>query len=88
MSNQLLLNNLAAITMRPDQIKQLRQAMFNLPVSGRLVPQDPNEEAVRLPKTRTFSAASGMDDEVLKQALSGRSNGFRFRMDSPFSSIG
>ena len=38
------LNNLAALTTRPDQVKQLRQTILNLAVRGRLVPQDPKDE--------------------------------------------
>jgi hypothetical protein len=39
------LNNLAAFTTRPDQVKQLRQTILNLAVRGRLVPQDSNDES-------------------------------------------
>jgi len=35
---------LPKITARPDQIKQLRQAILNLAVRGKLLPQDPNDE--------------------------------------------
>ena len=38
------LNNLAALTTRPDQIKQLRQTILNLAVRGKLVSQDPKDE--------------------------------------------
>ena len=38
------LNNLTPLTTRPDQIKALRQTILNLAVSGKLVPQDPNDE--------------------------------------------
>ena len=38
------LNNLAALTTRPDQIKALRQAILNLAVRGKLVEQDPEDE--------------------------------------------
>ncbi len=38
------LDNLAALTTRPDQIKQLRRTILNLAVRGKLVPQDPNDE--------------------------------------------
>lgn len=37
-------NTLAAITARPDQIKQFRQTIRNLAVRGMLVPQDPKDE--------------------------------------------
>jgi type I restriction enzyme S subunit len=38
------LDNLAALTTRPDQVKQLRQTILNLAVRGKLVLQDPNDE--------------------------------------------
>ena len=36
--------HLPRLTTRPDHVKQLRQAILNLAVRGRLVPQDPNDE--------------------------------------------
>jgi type I restriction enzyme, S subunit len=38
-----VLNTLAALTARPDQIKQLRQSILNLAVCGKLSPQDPRD---------------------------------------------
>ena len=38
------LDNLATLTTRPDQIKQLRQTILNLAVRGKLTAQDPNDE--------------------------------------------
>ncbi len=38
------LDNLIPLTTRPDQIKALRQAILNLAVRGKLVPQNPNDE--------------------------------------------
>jgi type I restriction enzyme S subunit len=38
------LDNLAALTTRPDQVKQLRETILNLAVRGKLVLQDPNDE--------------------------------------------
>lgn len=38
------IENLAALTARPDQIKTLRQTILDLAVRGKLVPQDPNDE--------------------------------------------
>ncbi|UFZ01862.1 restriction endonuclease subunit S [Bradyrhizobium ontarionense] len=42
------LDALPALTARPDQIKQLRQTIFNLAVRGKLVPQDPNDEPAQV----------------------------------------
>lgn len=39
-----ILETLAPLTNRPDQIKALRQTVLNLAVRGRLVPQDTNDE--------------------------------------------
>jgi type I restriction enzyme S subunit len=39
-----VLDVLPALTTRPHQIKQLRQTILNLAMSGKLVPQDPNDE--------------------------------------------
>lgn len=38
------IENLAALTTRPDQIKALRQTILDLAVRGKLVPQDPTDE--------------------------------------------
>jgi len=39
-----VLDGLPALTTRRDQIKRLRQAILDLAVRGKLVPQDPNDE--------------------------------------------
>ena len=39
------IENLAPLTTRVDQIKQLRQTILNLAVRGKLVEQDPNDES-------------------------------------------
>lgn len=62
-----MIDALPALTARPDQIKKIRQTILNLAVHGKLVPQDPNDRAARLPPLRQFTAASGMDDAVFEQ---------------------
>lgn len=42
------IGNLPRLTARPDQIKQLRQTILNLAVSGKLVPQIDDEEPVSI----------------------------------------
>ncbi len=42
---QFHLTNLSKFTHRPDQIPVLRKTILNLAVRGKLVPQDPNDEA-------------------------------------------
>ena len=39
------LDNLTSLTIRPDQIKALRQTILNLAVRGKLVEQDPKDES-------------------------------------------
>ncbi len=42
-----VLDALPALTARPDEIKQLRQAIVDLAVRGKLVPQDPKDEPAK-----------------------------------------
>jgi type I restriction enzyme S subunit len=70
------LDNLAALTMRTDQIKQLRRAILNLAVRGRLVPQNPDDEPAAEPLKRI---AAERDDLVEKQAI---------RREKPLEPIG
>jgi type I restriction enzyme, S subunit len=75
------LNVLPALTMRPDQIKHLRQNILNLAVRGKVVPQDQNDE----PASELLSRFAG------KQAKSrngrdwtqGMSNASDVTFDSP-----
>jgi type I restriction enzyme, S subunit len=41
---QFFIGNLPRFTIRPDQIKQLRQTILNLAVYGKLLPQNPDDE--------------------------------------------
>ncbi len=50
--------HLPRFSVRPDQIAALRQAILNLAIRGRLVPQDPNDE----PAT-SFGTADGRERE-------------------------
>jgi type I restriction enzyme, S subunit len=50
------LANLAPLTTRPDQIKQLRQTILNLAVRGKLIEQDAADENARNLKTRIATA--------------------------------
>lgn len=59
------LGALPALTTRPDQIKTLRQAILNLAVRGKLVPQDPADEpASELLRqiTKEIPAAGGIEE--------------------------
>ena len=58
------LNVLPSLTARPEQIKQLRQAILNLAVRGKLVPQNPRDEPAanlvrRIEKEKTQLRTSG-----------------------------
>ena len=66
------LDNLAALTIRPDQIKALRQTILNLAVRGKLVPQDPwDEPAVELLKRITAEKKRMVEaGEIRKQQVS------------------
>jgi type I restriction enzyme S subunit len=54
------LATLPALTTRPDQIKHLRQTILNLAVRGKLVPQDGNEDHVRLAPDRAETVPPGL----------------------------
>lgn len=53
------LDHLPRLTTRPEHIKTLRQAILNLAVRGRLVPQDPGERTPDLPEQATRVTAEG-----------------------------
>jgi len=57
------LNNLTALTSRPDQIKQFRHTILNLAVRGKLVPQNPKDEpAVELLRQISTNKARPIKD--------------------------
>jgi type I restriction enzyme S subunit len=61
------LDNLAALTTRPDQVQALRQTILNLAVRGKLVPQDASDEpAAELLKKLVSAKAEAFDAEGLK----------------------
>jgi type I restriction enzyme S subunit len=57
-----MLNTLADITGRPDQIKQFRQTIRNLAVRGMLVPQDPKDE----PASELLTRIKKEKEELIK----------------------
>ncbi|PTR07604.1 MULTISPECIES: restriction endonuclease subunit S [unclassified Novosphingobium] len=61
------LANLAPLTTRADQIKQLRQTILNLAVRGKLVEQNASDIISEVPPLRQFSAASGIDPAVFAE---------------------
>jgi type I restriction enzyme, S subunit len=59
------LETLPALTIRPDQLKTLRQTILNLAVRGKLVEQDPAEHSPALPDRAALVAAEGkLDGEI------------------------
>ncbi|WP_136257932.1 restriction endonuclease subunit S [Rhodanobacter lindaniclasticus] len=67
------LDALPALTARPDQIKQLRQAILNLAVRGKLVPQDPSSEPAtsllkKIASLRSKKLEGGYPNEVEARA--------------------
>jgi type I restriction enzyme S subunit len=61
------LDALPALTARPDQIDQLRQAILNLAVRGKLVPQDPNEGRENQTKFRRDTEAEEYDQRAFEE---------------------
>ncbi|MBY5478313.1 restriction endonuclease subunit S [Rhizobium leguminosarum] len=57
------LDALPALTARPDQIKQVRQAILNLAVRGKLVAQDPADE----PAEELLKRIAAERDELVRQ---------------------
>jgi type I restriction enzyme S subunit len=65
------LDNLAALTTRPDQVQALRQTILNLAVRGKLVPQDASDEpaAELLKKIKAEKARLVKSGEIKKEKL-------------------
>lgn len=65
------LDHFPRLTIRPEHIKQLRQAILNLAVRGRLVPQDPNDEPAGelLKKIQEEKARLIKNGEIRKEKL-------------------
>ena len=60
-----VLNNLAPMTTRPEQVKALRQTILNLAVRGKLVEQNPDDEPVMtLLKRQKITVSCGGTFEV------------------------
>jgi restriction endonuclease S subunit len=59
------LDNLAALTTRPEQVKHLRQTILNLAVRGRLVPQDSSDE----PATEVLNRIAAERNELIKKRI-------------------
>lgn len=64
------LQTLPALTTRPNQIKTLRQTIFNLAVRGKLVEQDAGDEPLeaRLPALRKVKAAAETNEGIRARA--------------------
>ncbi len=58
-----VLNNLAPLTTRPDQIKRLRQTILDLAVRGNLVQQDPTDEPASELLRRAVAAKQDLMEE-------------------------
>lgn len=62
-SARFYINQLPRFTTRPEHIQQLRQAILNLAIRGKLVPQDPNEKSADEPLMRIQSAKIRLQKE-------------------------
>ena len=65
------LDALPALTARPDQIKQLRETILNLAVRGKLVPQDRNDNPVKMVKLDIVEEEVAVQRRRSRRAVSG-----------------
>jgi type I restriction enzyme, S subunit len=76
-----VLDHLPRLTVRPEQIKSLRQTILNLAVCGRLVPQDANDEsASALLKKIAKEKADLVKNRTIKPEKPRKENDFSFSL--------
>jgi type I restriction enzyme S subunit len=86
------LDALPAFTTRPDQIKQLRQAILNLAVRGKLVPQDESDQPIPTSLHHKEQAPTGLPSSWRHVRLGnllreGTKNGYSRRPDDVVNGV-